>query len=455
MTEEKIKLLLQQGENYHTEFKKRINKEIANEICAFSNSKGGVIIIGVDDGNKICGVETNNATRSNLENSISAINLRPDFEISELIIEDKTLIIIDCKEGKNKPYIISGSIYVRYGANSQKLIYADEIRNFFQESNQIQWDKTECNKFKYPDDIDNFVFENFIQQTNITSNALNNNQILQNLDLISENNKFYAGAVLFFAKQPERFYKQIGIRCILFKGNTKRNIIDDKLFTGNLLFQYEQAIEYLKLKLETRYEIESQGSLPRKEILEIPEIALKESVINAICHRDYFSTGAIIHVEIFDNRVDISNPGGLVPQIKKEEFGTKSYSRNPLIFSLFQRMRLVEKIGTGIPRIKAAMKSAELFEPEFKIDGFFTISLYRPISISKWLNNLDLKLTKNQQNIILEIDNNNKITYKELVEKIGIGKTAIENNIRKLRELNLIERIGDKKSGFWKINTKH
>lgn len=455
MTEEKIKLLLQQGENYHTEFKKRINKELANEICAFSNSKGGVIIIGVDDDNKICGVETNNTTRSNLENSISAINPRPDFEISELIIEDKTLLIIECQEGKNKPYIISGSIYVRYGANSQKLIYADEIRNFFQESNQIQWDKTECSNFEYPNDIDSSVLENFIQQANITANTLDINQILQNLDLISENNKFYAGAVLFFAKQPEIFYKQIGIRCVLFKGNTKRNIIDDKLFTGNLLFQFEQTIEYLKLKLETRYEIESQGSLPRKEILEIPEIALKESVINAICHRDYFATGAIIHVEIFDNRVDISNPGGLVPQIKKEEFGTKSYSRNPLIFSLFQRIRLVEKIGTGIPRIKAAMKSAGLFEPEFKIDGFFTISLYRPISISKWLNNLDLKLTKNQQNIILEIDNNNEITYKELIEKIGIGKTAIENNIRKLRELNLIERIGDKKSGFWKINTKH
>jgi ATP-dependent DNA helicase RecG len=454
MTEDKIKILLQQGENSKNEFKKRINKELANEICAFSNSSGGFLIIGIDDNNEVCGVENDNSIRSKLENSISAINPRPDFEIIETKFNDKDLIIIDCKEGKNKPYIISGSIFVRYGANSQKLISADEIRSFFQEGNQIHWDLTECKDFKYPNDFNETVFSNFILQANITE-AISQNQIIKNLDLLSDTEKFKAGAVLFFANKPEKFYSNIGIRCVLFKGTNKRYILDDKLFTGDLLSQYENAIDYLKFKLETRYEIESQGSMPRKEILEIPEIVLKESIINAICHRDYFATGAIIHIEIFDNRIDISNPGGLVPQIKKDEFGTKSYSRNTLIFSLFQRMRLVEKVGTGIPRIKASMKSANLFDPEFKTEGFFTITLYRPISVVKWLNNLEIELSKNQKNIILAMDNNKNIIYEEISEKIGIGKTATENNIRKLRELGLIERIGDKKTGYWQINTKH
>jgi len=164
--------------------------------------------------------------------------------------------------------------------------------------------------------------------------------------------------------------------------------------------------------------------------------------------------GAIIHVEIFDNRVEITNPGGLVPQVKESEFGTKSFSRNNLIFDLFKRMDLVEKVGTGIPRIKALMKSAGLFKPEFKTKGFFVVKLYRPIQFSKWLNNLEIELDKNQENILSAIGVKKDITYKELSEKTGLGRTTVENNMKKLKDLNLVERIGKKRSGYWEINTR-
>ena len=453
MTDKEIKIILHQGENSKIEFKKRINKELASEICAFCNSLGGVILLGVDDNNIVTGLEIDNTTRSKLENTISAINPRPDLEIIETKYNDKNIIIIDCKAGKNKPYIISGSIYVRYGANSQKLITSAEIRDFFQQENQIFWDITNCEKFSYPNDFDNKLYEYFIEKASITK-ALTQEQIIDSLELKTEKGNFKSGAVLFFAKNPENFFSHIGVRCILFKGNTKRYIIDDKLFTGNLFSQYENAIKYVNSKLETRYEIESQGSLPRKEILEIPEVAFKESIINALSHRDYYARGAIIHVEIFDNRVEITNPGGLVPQIKEIEFGTKSFSRNALIFDLFLRMDLVEKVGTGIPRIKSAMKSFGLFEPEFKKDGFFTVTLFRPIRFSKWLSNLEIGISKNQENILFAINENNKITYKELSKKTGISQTAIINNMKKLKELNFIERIGEKTTGFWQINTR-
>ncbi len=77
--------------------------------------------------------------------------------------------------------------------------------------------------------------------------------------------------------------------------------------------------------------------------MSIPQIIRKSIKIKAFPHRDYYTQGAIIHVEIFDNRTEITNPGGLVPQIKKHEFGKKSFSRNSLIFDLFQRINLVEK----------------------------------------------------------------------------------------------------------------
>ncbi len=453
MTEESLKILLQNGENYHTEFKKRINKELPSEICAFSNSQGGKIIIGVDDTNTITGLNIDNTTRSKLETSISAINPRPEYEIIETECDNKNIIVIDCKEGKNKPYVISGSIYVRYGANSQKLTTATEIRDFFQQENQIFWDKTNCERFSYPNDFDNQMFEYFLKKAGI-SNELPHKQVLKNLDLTTQNGIFKSGAVLFFAKEPEKFFSHIGIRCILFKGNTKRYIIDDKLFTGNLFSQYENANKHIQTKLETRYEIENQGFSPRKEILEIPETAIKESLINALSHRDYYTQGAIIHVEIFDNRIEITNPGGLVPQIKKHEFGRKSFSRNSLIFDLFQRINLVEKVGTGIPRINRSMKDAGLFEPEYSTEGFFTVKLFRPIRFSKWLSNLEIEITKNQENILSAIDENPQITYTKISEKIGISNAATIKNMKKLRELNLVIREGSKTKGFWKLNTR-
>jgi len=287
MKQEQIENILQQGENSQIEFKKRINKELASEICAFCNSQGGIILLGADDNNVVTGLDIDNTTRSKLESTISAINPRPEYEIIETKYDDKNIIIIDCKAGKNKPYIISGSIYVRYGANSQKLTAAIEIRQFFQQENQIFWDITKCEKFSYPDDFDSEIYEHFIEKSKI-SKALTQEQIIENLKLTTETGHFKSGAVLFFAKNPEKFFSHIGIRCILFKGNTKRNIIDDKLFTGNLFSQYENSLKYIKSKLETRYEIENQGFLPRKEILEIPENVFKESVINALSHRDYW-----------------------------------------------------------------------------------------------------------------------------------------------------------------------
>ncbi len=453
MTKKQIEIILQQGENSKIEFKKRINKELASEICAFSNSQGGVILLGVDDNNIVTGLNVDNTTRSKLETTISAISPRPDYEIIEKKYDNKNIVIIDCKAGKNKPYIISGSIYVRYGANSQKLITSFEMREFFQQENQIFWEKTKCEKFSYPNDFDNRMYEYFINKAKI-SKTLPQEQIIKNLDLTTETNDFKSGAVLFFGKNPENFYKHIGIRCILFKGNTKRFIIDDKLFTGNLFLQYENANKHIQSKLETRYEIESQGFLPRKEILEIPEIAIKECLINALSHRDYYAEGAIIHVEIFDNRVEITNPGGLVPQIKENEFGKKSFSRNSLIFSLFQRMDLVEKVGTGIPRINKAMINAGLFEPEYSTKGFFTVKLFRPIRFSKWLSNLEIEISNNQENILSAINENPKITYTEISQKTRLSNSATIKNMKKLKELNLINRKGSKTKGFWRLNTR-
>lgn len=134
--------------------------------------------------------------------------------------------------------------------------------------------------------------------------------------------------------------------------------------------------------------------------------------------------------------------------ITKNEFGKKSSSRNPLIFGLFERMRLVEQIGSGIARMRDVMKEEGLTPPEFNIDGMFTVTLRRPFDFEKWVE----KLTDNRVKILREVHNNPKVTKKELEQKVNISASAIDNNIGILKNLGLLTREGNDKGGNWRIN---
>ena len=125
-------------------------------------------------------------------------------------------------------------------------------------------------------------------------------------------------------------------------------------------------------------------------------------------------------------RVEISNPGGLVSAVPKSEFGKRSASRNPLIFGLFERMRLVEQIGSGITRIRDVMNDEGLTPPEFNIDGIFTVTLRRPFDFEKWVEKWVYKITENRINIFKNIHKNSKISIRELSNVSGLSLSAIE-----------------------------
>ena len=157
-------------------------------------------------------------------------------------------------------------------------------------------------------------------------------------------------------------------------------------------------------------------------------------------------------MEVFNDRIEISNPGGLVSGIPKNEFGKRSLSRNPLIFGLFERIRMVEQVGSGISRMRDLMLENNLTPPEFNTEGIFTVTFRRPFDFNKWVDKWVDNLTDNRVNIIKAIHKNNKVSKRELEEIVGISATAIDNNLDSLKDLGLIERVGSAKGGHWKIN---
>jgi ATP-dependent DNA helicase RecG len=447
--------IVNSGEGYNAEFKVNIPtnlKSITEEVCAFANASGGVVLIGVDDKNKIKGVTIDNTKRSALQNSLKEISpsLQCDFYMVE--IEGKSVAVIEVPSGINKPYVLSGAIYVRQGPNSQKLTTVEEMRSFFQQASRIYFDESPCTDLSVASDLDLENIDEFRTYAGL-NNSISNEQVFENLKLFTNEGYLKNGAVLFFSKEPERYFEKAVIRCVAFGGTDKRYIVDDKVMTGPLYKQFVESMLWLRSKLNIRYDIEGEGAKPRREVWEIPETVFKEAIINSLAHRDYYDKGGRITIELFADRVEISNPGGLVSAITRNEFGKRSLSRNPLIFGLFERMRMVEQIGSGISRITDLMQAEGLTPPEFSTVGIFTVTLRRSFDLDKWVNKWVNKLTAKQIVILKAIHENPKIKKVKLQELANLSGTAVDNNIEILKVEGLLERVGTK-GGVWILHYK-
>lgn len=398
LTPEEIKIIVSSGEEYNAEFKVRVpskKRELTEEVCAFANATG----------------------------------------------------VIEVPSGTQKPYTLSGSIYVRQGQNSQKIVSAELMRDFFQQADRIFFDEVVCEDFMVQSDLDNTFFEEFRISSGL-SQGVSQEQIIKNLKLTNKDGYVKNGGVLFFGKQPEVFFDKAVVRCLAFEFDNKTSIIDDKVFGGPIMYQYQQAMQWLKGKLNVRYEI--QGGGPRLEIWEIPETVFKEAIINALSHRDYYDKGARITIELFPDRVEIVNPGGLVSAIPPKEFGFRSHCRNPLLFGLFERMDMVEQVGSGIGRMYDEMKSAGLPQPIFNTTGMFSVIFHRNIQ----KKTSEKTREKTREKIVRLVQKDSTLTTKEIAKIIGVSEKGIEYHLSKLKSENILKRVGPDKGGHWEIIDK-
>ena len=443
MGKKELDLILQQGEGLEIEFKEAFDKSIAKDVVAFANTQGGRIFLGVNDKNKILGINITNGLKS----QIQSLANHCDPQIKTKLEVFRNILIINVLESKDKPYKCSSGFYLRQGASSQKMT-RDEIREFFNKEGKILFDRMINKNFSFKNGFDEDKFNVFLEKAEI-SKVISEKEILKNLGVLNDKGEFRNAGVLFFCNKIEKFIPHAIVSCVLYKGKDKAFIIDKKDFISDIYSNYQNAIEFLYRNLRLKYEIKGFG--PRKEILEIPEEALKEAIVNALVHRDYLEQGADILVEIYDDRVEITNPGGLVSAIKKSEFGKKSVSRNSLLFNLFKRVNLVEKVGSGISRMREATKKAGIPLPKFEFTNFFTVTFGRPKTTPKTVGKTVVKTVGKIIELIME---DSSVTRNELAKKTGLTVRGVEWNLGKLKKKGLIKRIGSARGGYWKIIKK-
>ncbi|MBC2700681.1 MAG: winged helix-turn-helix transcriptional regulator [ANME-2 cluster archaeon] len=432
--------LIKTGEGYTLELKERFNSSIGKEICAFANASGGKIILGIKDSGEIIGFNLTNTIKSQIQDI--ARNMDPSFHVNVDSVDN--IVVIYVPEGKEKPYFVNGHSFLRYGANSCQL-KRNEIRNFFRKENLIEFDRKSNPDFDFNDFNEN-AFNLFVKNSGISS-SLSKELILRNVGLFTED-KLNNSGVLFFSNDISKYFLNSVVACVLYAGKTKTKILDKQELGGDFFSNFNDAVKFSLRNLRTEYIIEK---VVREERSEISESVLRELIVNAMIHRDYFSNGRVI-IEIFSDRVEISNPGGLL--FDEKDFGKISISRNPILVDLVLRLGIVEKVGSGITRVRDALKNNVVFEIS---SDWFRVIIRRDNELGKISEKIIEETTpkttqKTTQKILELLKQNPKYSRKELSELIeGITEDGIKYNLKKLKNEGKIKRIGPDKGGHWEV----
>ena len=439
---------------------------------AFANSGGGHIIVGVDNNGKIVGISDINNQISRLESIARNCDPPVPLRISSHTRDGKEILVVEVPDGEDKPYSCSLGFYLRSGASTQKMT-RNEIVEFLYSVGQVRWDEKACRDFRYPDDFDEDAFRYFLDNAKITSVGMSTEDLLINIGVAEHPGErliFNNTGVLFFAKEPIRFLRHAIVDCMLLAGTEKVDILDRKELKGNLMENVKQAMIFLKMHLPLRYEIEG---LKRKEFLEIPEEALREAILNAVMHRDYHFDTAWITVEIYRDRVEISDPGGLPPGMRPEDLGKKSVHRNKMIADLFHRMGEVEKAGSGINRIRDLLATSGLSDPGFEFTSFFTIIVDRKPQVTTELADRGVLLRRAYEGVnegvgegvnegvklrlskeLVKIYVRKAITRRDIEQLFNVSTATAERDIAMLKEADIIKFEGAPKTGKYALTKK-
>ncbi len=431
-----LQSVFQLGEGQFIEFKETVDKNLQKEIVAFANASGGTIYIGVTDSGVIKGTTITNRMKSQLQDL--AYNCDPSIVV--FLIEMDKVLAVEVKEGVNKPYSCASGFYMRMGANSQKM-RRDEILALAVKSGKVRFDEQVCPDFDWKD-FDNEKFEHFLKLAGISSN-LSKEEMLMNLRVLTKEGLTNAG-VLYFAKEPYKYIISSRIRCVHFNDDERIEILDKKVIDRGIIGNIEYAVGYLQELVPVRYEIKE---LERDEYPEYPIEAYREAIVNAIIHFDYF-LGDTIAIEKLKSSIVVNNKGELL--FPESDFGKRSEARNRLLADLLTRTKYMEKAGTGIKRVKDAC-AENGNECIFDFNDAFWVTIHSNIDDT----DNDTDNDTDRKNIILSIiQKNSKITINEIAKKLGISKSTILRDIKKLKTNNKLRRIGSEKKGYWEIIEK-
>jgi len=425
------------AESQNVEFKSEWRDEYLKTLCAFVNTKGGDLIIGMDDKGNVIGVKNAKRLLEDIPNKVrNKLGIVPS--VSQETEEGKDIIIIEVSPALI-PVSCDGKYFQRSGSTTSEL-NGNELANFLLLKYGKTWDSLESEASF--NDIDiyaiNFFKELAKERILSISDGDSVEKILYNLRLSTKDKKITRAGILLFGRNPQEFYISAKTRVGRFKDS---NILDTVISEGNLFNQVEKAVEAIKKHLNVRFEIKE---LARQDVWDYPLDAIREALINSVIHKDY-SSAAEIQVKIYDDRIWFWNPGSLPEQLNIEDLKKEhsSYPKNPLIANAFYLAGLIEHWGSGTKRIIDLFSEQNLREPEFKEEqGGIGVWFYKNTDIYGKENLIKLGLNERQYKALLYIKENGNITNSEYMNLANVSRQTATRDLDLLVKLNILEKKG-------------
>ncbi len=431
MTKEKILKLIKKGETQRVEFKLIPSKEIGNSICAFANTNDGVILVGVTDKGEIAGCKTAKKIEQQIANMSHSCkpSIYPEMEKVEI---DKRIVFVVHVRKTGSTHSYKNISYKRVGTHD-KPMSSEELIEFAKDTGEIQFDNLICEGAQFKD-IDKSKVKWFLlkakEERDFDANPNSPiKEAMERLGLV-KGNSLTNVAVLVFGKNAQKFFLQSRIRCARFKGIDGLDYIDMKVLGGTIPELRQKAVKFVMQY--TKHAVFFDAN-QRYDRWEYPLRALEEVLSNALAHRDYYSN-AEIQLSIYDDRIEVWNPGKLLSPLTPHDLKTKhrSIPRNKLLADKLFLIKYIEQWGKGTNRIIEWMKKDNLSDPKFQNSaGGFEVTLIGPgksfeeeIEKQK-LHKLDLN--DRQKTAIAYIKAHGKITKGKYMQISEVShKTAYE-----------------------------
>ncbi|WP_374123642.1 ATP-binding protein [Leptotrichia hongkongensis] len=466
------------GESEKIEFKENAKTNTyIKTVVAFANGNGGKIVFGVKDNKEIVGVENEFEVMDGIINAISDScypMIVPDISLHTL--ENKTVILVEIEGGKKKPYYLKSKgmqkgTYIRSGATTRIIEEDYVLKELVLEGENKYFDQQVCHGESVSDEeIEKFCewleklarknSENDTEIRKITRNTLLNWKVLE-----EKNGRIFPTNAYILLSGKENWEVLRKIQCGVFKGETRSIFVDKKEFEGSIIMQLEKAYQYVLEKINLSSDI---VGIYRVDKYEIPPKSIREVIANAVIHRSYLEPNDI-QVALYDNRLEITSPGMLLSGVNVKRM-KEGYSklRNRAIASVFAYVNIIEKWGSGIPRIMNEIREYGLQEPEFMIfENDFRVNIYRKNynttqstqgstqDIFK-KEKLDVKnLTETDKTIINTIINNPEMSQKQIADNLNWTVNKVKYYMKKFKQKNILKYEGTSQNGKWEIQEEN
>lgn len=435
-------------DSYH-ELKESVGESLPNVAAAFANTEGGEIVIGIKNNGTVVGLreDTLDQTQQKLEKCIKSVDPVPIHSIERQVIEGKNIIVARISKFADGFCTYKGAFYYRHGSVTDRL-GGVQLRDFLASRNLVYFDSQPCANAAI-EDIDEEKLANFLSKRSGVQHGVSVIEALKNLDILrvrQGKHEIANAAILFFGKNPYRFFKQNEVRLVSFSGyEASESIIDRIDLQSTVPENVEEALKFIRRNTKASYEVKG---LERIEVPEYPERAIREAIVNAAAHRDYFSADAT-QIRIFSNRIEFINPGTLPDGIDMRNIDAGvSIKRNPIIYQLMRDMHYMEGLATGVPLIKGEMNRAKMPQPRFEIIGsFFKLTLYNRLGEHFNFNTLN----ERQKVGIEAIRKNGKITSKEYAGITNVAAPTAVADLSKLVKEGILNKIGRTRGAFYII----